>query len=98
MLDLDLIGSTVTLSDSDARVLLQAAEADSGSSIGSRDIASRLKAAADPATRTRRRQLMFTRSESRALQRLIQAQIGPTGELDDLRSLLSTLLGAGRSQ
>jgi hypothetical protein len=39
---------------------------------------------------------MFTRSESRALQRLIQTQIEPTGELDDLRRMLAGLLTAER--
>src|SRR5437667_115855 len=72
MLELDLIGHPVTLTDGDARLLLATAEAASGSSLGSRDLATRLKGLADPPSRARRR-LLFSRSESRALQRVIQA-------------------------
>jgi hypothetical protein len=90
-LELDLIGNAVTLTDSEAGLLLAAAEAGSGSSIGSRDLATRLKGLADPAT-TMRRQLVLTRPESRALQRLIQTQSDTTGELHDLRAALTDLL------
>jgi hypothetical protein len=92
MLELDLIGRSVMVSDGDARLLLTAAETDSGSSIGSRDLATRLKALADPSASSRRRRLVFTRPESRALQRIIQNQIEPTDELYDLRTTLSDLL------
>ena len=54
-------------------------------SIGSRDLATRLKPLVDPEAVTRRRRLVFTRPESRALQRIIQTQIEPTNELQDLR-------------
>ena len=91
MVEFDLIGNPVTLTESDARLLLTAAEAGSGMSIGSRDLATRLKALIDPATVTRRR-LVFTRPESRALQRVIQTQIEPTNELHDLRATLVALL------
>ena len=49
MVEFDLIGNPVTLTDSDARLLLTAAEAGSGMSIGSRDLATRLKPLVDPA-------------------------------------------------
>jgi hypothetical protein len=94
MVEFDLIGNAVTLTDSDARLLLTAAEADSGSSIGSRDLATRLNAMTALETPTRRRRLVFTRPESRALQRLIQTQIEPTHELQDLRTALVDLFAA----
>jgi hypothetical protein len=93
MVEFDLIGKPVTLTDSDTRLLLTAAEADSGSSIGSRDLATRLKALAGPEGATRRR-LVFTRPESRALQRLIQTRIEPTTGLQVLRATLVDLLAA----
>jgi hypothetical protein len=91
MLELDLIGRRLTISDSEARLLLAAAEKASGSSIGSRDLATRLKALADPVSAPRRR-LVFSRPESRALQRMIQSQFGATEEFHDLRLTLSDLL------
>jgi hypothetical protein len=93
MLEFDLIGSSVTLTDRDARLLLAAAEADSGSSIGSRDLATRLRALPDlsPPTAGRYR-LVFTRVESRSLQRVIQTRIEPANELKDLRAALDELL------
>lgn len=94
MLELDLIGHEVTLTDGDARLLLAAAEAASGSSLGSRDLATRLKGLADPATRSRRR-LVLSRSESRALQRVIQARSELTEQLDDLRLTLAAVLATG---
>jgi len=93
MVEFDLIGNPVTLTDSDARLLLTAAEAGSGMSIGSRDLATRLKPLVDPAAVTRRR-LVFTRPESRALQRIIQTQLEPTNELQDLRATLVELFTA----
>jgi hypothetical protein len=92
MVEFDLIGSPVALTDSDARLLLTAAEAGSGTSIGSRDLATRLKALVDPDAASRRRRLVFTRPESRALQRVIQTQLEPTNELHDLRATLVELL------
>ena len=92
MVEFDLIGNRVTLTDSDARLLLTAAEAGSGMSIGSRDLATRLKALVDPDAASRRRRLVFTRPESRALQRVIQTQLEPTNELHDLRATLVELL------
>lgn len=95
MLEFDLIGNPVSLTESDARLLLAAAEADSGSSIGARDLATRLKALANPdAPAALRRRLVFTRPESRALQRIIQTQIEPTNELQDLRAALGQLLAS----
>ena len=94
MVEFDLIGNPVTLTDSDARLLLTAAEAGSGMSIGSRDLATRLKPLIDPEAMSRRRRLVFTRPESRALQRVIQTQIEPTNELQNLRATLVELLAA----
>jgi hypothetical protein len=91
MLELDLIGHRLTISDSEARLLLAAAEEASGSSIGSRDLATRLKALADPVASTRRR-LVFSRPESRALQRMIQSRFESTDDFQDLRLTLSELL------
>ena len=89
-LELDLIGHPVTLTDGDARLLLEAAEAASGSSLGSRDLATRLKALADPASRPRR--LLFSRSESRALQRVIQGRLDSADQLYELRLKLAAVL------
>jgi hypothetical protein len=93
MVEFDLSGNPVTLTERDARLLLTAAEAGSGMSIGSRDLATRLKPLVDPEAVTRRR-LVFTRPESRALQRIIQTQIEPTNELQNLRATLVALLTA----
>jgi hypothetical protein len=92
MVEFDLAGKPVTLTDSDARLLLTAAEAGAGASIGSRDLATRLKPLIAPVATTRRRRLVFTRPESRALQRIIQTQIEPTNELQNLRATLVELL------
>lgn len=94
MVEFDLVGNPVALTDSDARLLLTAAEAGSGISIGSRDLATRLKPLVRPVATRRRRRLVFTRPESRALQRVIQTQIEPTNELQDLRATLVELLAA----
>jgi hypothetical protein len=91
MLELDLIGHRLTISDSETRMLLAAAEQASGSSIGSRDLATRLRALADPVS-SRKRRLVFSRPESRALQRMIQTQFESTEEFHDLRTTLSALL------
>jgi len=90
-LELDLIGRGVTLSDGEVRLLLAVAEAASGSSLGSRDLATRLKALASPAIPPRRR-LLLSRSESRALQRLIEARFEWSDELHDLRLTLAAVL------
>ena len=89
--EFDLIGNRVMLTASDTRLLLTAAEAGSGTSIGSRDLATRLKPLVDPDDATPRR-LVFTRPESRALQRIIQSHIEPTDELQGLRAALVALL------
>lgn len=91
MLELDLVGRKITLTDGEASLLWSAAEQASGSSVGSRDLATRLKGLADPALRARRR-LVFSRAESRALQRMIQSMLEPTDQLQDLRLALSNLL------
>jgi len=91
MLELDLIGRKISLSDGDARLLLAAAEAASGSSIGSRDLATRLKEIADPSS-NRRRKLVFSRPETRALQRVVQTRFGAGDQLRDLQLALHDLL------
>lgn len=93
MLELDLIGHKFALTDADAGVLLAAAELASGSSVGSRDLATRLKEAAGPAAQARRRRLVFSRPESRALLRLIQAQDLPEERFSELESGLVEILG-----
>ncbi len=92
MIELDLMGRRIALSDSDIAVLLVAAERGSGSSVGSRDLATRLKDMAAPAAQGRRRRLVFSRPESRALQRLIQADVEPDERFRELDSTLSALL------
>jgi len=91
ILELDLIGHKINLSDNDARVLLKAAEAASGSSVGSRDLATRLKGLADPASGVRRR-LVFSRPELRALQQTIQTLVPPADGLRNLQLMLAELL------
>ncbi len=93
MLELDLIGHKIALTDADAVVLLAAAELASGSSVGSRDLATRLKDAAAPSAQARRRRLVFSRPESRALLRLIQTEDVPEGRFPELEEALVELLG-----
>ena len=97
MLELDLIGRKISLSDGDARLLLAAAEAASGSSIGSRDLATRLKEIADPSS-NRRRKLVFSRPETRALQRVVQTRFGAGDQLRDLQIALHELLAIDEVQ
>lgn len=92
MLELDLMGRKVALSDSDVAVLLVAAEQGSGSSVGSRDLATRLKDMAAPSAQGRRRRLVFSRPESRALQRLIRTDVEPDERFRELDSTLAELL------
>lgn len=94
MLELDLIGHEVALSDEDARVLLEAAEAASGSSLGSRDLATRLKGLVEPSGSRAHRRLVFTRSESRALQRVVQGRLESADQFRDLRARLSAALAS----
>ena len=95
-LELDLIGRKISLSERDANLLLVGAEAGSGSSIGSRDLATRLK---DLALRSpqRRRNLVLSRPESRALQRMIETQFESGDQLFDLRDALTEVLGPSRN-
>ncbi len=95
-LELDIIGRKITLSDDDAHLLLAGAEAGSGSSIGSRDLATRLKNLAAQAPEGRRR-LVFSRPEARALSRMIRTQLEPSDRLLDLRQALAELLATDGS-
>ena len=94
MLELDLVGRKVALTDSEASALLAAAEFASGSSIGSRDLATRLKDVnAPPSSQARRRRLVFSRPESRALQRVIESRVEPDERFRELELTLAELLG-----
>jgi hypothetical protein len=95
-IELDLIGHTITLSEQDADLLLAGAEAGSGSSIGSRDLATRLKDLALQSPQ-RRRRLVLSRPESRALLRMIETQFEPGDRLLDLRQALTEILGRSRN-
>jgi hypothetical protein len=92
--ELDLIGLKLTLSDEDSRVLLVAAEASSGSSLGSRDLATRLRETEWMAPRPRRR-LVLTRPEARSLQRLLENSVETGERLPELRSALEEILHRG---
>ncbi len=94
MLELDLIGRKVTLTDGDVRLLLTVAEAGSGSSISSRDLATRLKGLAAPSSQSQRR-LVLSRPESRALQQMIRTQIDSYDRLHELRATLAEVLANG---
>jgi hypothetical protein len=91
-LELDIVGHDISLSERDADLLLAGAEAGSGSSIGCRDLATRLKDLALRSPQLRRR-LVLSRPESRALQRLLEAQFDPDDRLLDLRQTLAEVLG-----
>jgi hypothetical protein len=88
VLELDLIGQTVRLSEGAAGWLYAQAKAGSGSSIGARDLATRLRGL-DPAQELNR--LVLTRSESRALGRLLEAAEEAPDACDELRTSLSQL-------
>jgi hypothetical protein len=90
-LELDLIGRKVTIHDGGERLLLQAAEASSGTSVGSRDLATRLKDISGSPPSAKRR-LVLSRSESRALQRVLQARKDHDEAFHDLSLALSELL------
>jgi len=91
-LELDLIGRKITLSERDADLLLAGAEAGSGSSIGSRDLATRLNDVTRQSPQLRRG-LILSRPETRALQRVIETQFEAGDRLLDLREALTELLG-----
>jgi hypothetical protein len=89
MLELDLIGRTVRLSEDDARWICAHAQAASGRSIGARDLVTRLQGL-DPAHA--RKRLILTRAEASALARLLAtAEATPPG-CDELRTNLYQLL------
>jgi hypothetical protein len=95
-LELDLIGRKITLSERDAGLLLAGAEAGSGSSIGSRDLATRLNDLARQSPQQRRR-LVLSRPETRALQRMIETQFESDDRLLDLQHALTEVLGPSRN-
>ena len=88
MLELDLVGLTIRLSESAAGWIYAEAKASSGYSIGARDLATRLRGL-DLSRQVNR--LILTRSESRALGRLLEAADDAPHDCDELRTSLSQL-------
>jgi hypothetical protein len=91
MLELDLIGHTFTLSESDAHWIHAQARAASGNSLGARDLATRLQSLEPAAERKR---LVLTRPESNALARLLKVSDQPPQACGELRTALSQLLSS----
>jgi hypothetical protein len=89
VLELDLIGRPVTLSEGDARWIYGHAKASSGHSLGARDLATRLQDL-DPDQEPRR--LVLTRTEASALARLLDAAAEPPPGCDELLANLVELL------
>jgi hypothetical protein len=89
VLELDLIGRKVILAESDVDWLHARAKATGGSSLGSRDLATRLKSL-DTAQGAQR--LVLSRPESRALQRLLDSSVEAPDGLQELRASLAELL------
>ncbi len=89
MLELDLIGRPVTLSESDARWIYRQAKASSGHSLGARDLVTRLQALDLELERTR---LVLTRPEASALARVLDEPEETPPGCDELRALLVELL------
>ena len=89
MLELDLIGRTIRLSETDAYWIHRRAKAASGYSLGARDLVTRLEGL-DP--NRERKRLILTRPEARALDRVLDdAEEIPPG-CDELRTKLAELL------
>ena len=84
MLELDLIGRPVKLSESDVRWIYGQAKAASGHSLGARDLVTRLQGL-DPDQEPKR--LLLTRPEASALARLLDAQVA-----ERLRAHVDTLV------
>jgi hypothetical protein len=94
VLELDLIGRPVTLSESDARWIYRQAKATSGHSLGARDLVTRLQALDAAQERTH---LVLTRPEASALARVLaEPDEAPPG-CDELRALLVELLSTNRT-
>ena len=89
MLELDLIGRPVNLSESDARWIYGHAKAASGSSLGARDLVTRLQGL-DP--REERKRLFLTRPEANVLARLLDTAVETPPGCDELRANLLELL------
>ena len=89
VLELDLIGRRVRLGESGVRWLHARAKATGGSSLGSRDLATRLEGLdlSQPGQR-----LVLSRPEARALQRLLDASAEPPAGLEELQKSLADLL------
>jgi hypothetical protein len=89
VLELDLIGLKVRLGESEVRWLYARAKATGGSSLGSRDLATRL--AGRDRTQPLQR-LVLSRPEARALQRLLDTSAQPPAGLKELQESLAGLL------
>jgi hypothetical protein len=89
VLELDLIGRLVKLSESDVRWIYGHAKAASGHSLGARDLVTRLQGL-DPDQELKR--LVLTRPEASALARLLDAAAGRCPGCDELRANLADLL------
>jgi len=89
VLELDLIGRKVSIGEREARWLHARATATGGSSLGSRDLATRL-AGLDLTQPVQR--LALSRPEARALERLLDASAEPPAGLEELQASLADLL------
>jgi hypothetical protein len=88
VLELDLIGRSVTLAESDVRWIYAQAKTASGRSLGARDLATRLQ---DLEPDQERRRLILTRPEANALARLLDAAGETPPGCDELRANLDEL-------
>jgi len=89
VLELDLIGRTVGLSERDARWIHGHAKAASGYCVGARDLVTRLEGL-DPDKE--RERLVLTRPEARVLSRLLDAAEEMPPGCEELRIELAALL------
>jgi len=94
VLELDLIGRPVKLSESDVRWIYGQAKAASGHSLGARDLVTRLQGL-DPDQEPKR--LLLTRPEASALARLLDAATETPPGCDELRANLVELLATSNT-
>jgi hypothetical protein len=94
VLELDLVGRPVTLSERDVRWIYEQAKVASGSSLGARDLVTRLQALDPDRERSR---LVLNRPEASALARLLDAADETPPGCEELRANLVELLGPSRS-
>lgn len=94
MLELDLVGRRLTLSEKEVRWIYEQARGASGSSLGARDLVTRLQAL-DP--ERERARLVLNRTEASALARVLVAAAERPPGCEELRANLVELLGSSRS-